>query len=141
MSPTNKYYPSPQKAGPLHDDLRLLFHGMYETQDKLAELHRRTPIAAPAKRIEPPRPTSSNGPSNTKLTGLYVKGTPPPHGGSPFYNQQSGQFEYQTAAGAVAPPAHTGSSGTPGQIAYDATHIYLCVGTNSWLRAALSGGF
>jgi len=38
-------------------------------------------------------------------------------------------------------PAHTNSAGTAGTIAYDSTHIYVCIAANSWLRATLSGGF
>jgi hypothetical protein len=34
-------------------------------------------------------------------------------------------------------PGNTGSAGTAGQIALTATHIYVCVSTNSWLRANL----
>ena len=39
------------------------------------------------------------------------------------------------AATVVAAPATAASAGTPGQIAYDATHIYICIATNSWIRA------
>lgn len=35
-------------------------------------------------------------------------------------------------------PATASSTGTPGQVAYDATHFYLCVQTNVWVRATLS---
>ena len=31
-------------------------------------------------------------------------------------------------------PAHNTSGGKPGQIAWDQTHFYICVGTNSWKR-------
>jgi len=34
-------------------------------------------------------------------------------------------------------PGNTGSAGTAGQIALTSTHIYVCVSTNSWLRANL----
>jgi len=30
------------------------------------------------------------------------------------------------------------STGKPGQIAYDATHVYVCVATNVWVRALLA---
>jgi len=134
-----KYYPSPKKTGPLHDDFRLLFDHVYRQQDQIAELHGK--MKDDPKHGGGREPSAPGGPSSTKLTGLYVKGTPPVHGASPFYNQSSGQFEYQTAAGAVAPPAHANSPGTPGQIAFDGTHVYVCVGNNSWMRATLSGGF
>lgn len=38
----------------------------------------------------------------------------------------------------VAAPAAADSAGTAGQIAYDATHIYVCVATNTWVRAVLA---
>lgn len=38
----------------------------------------------------------------------------------------------------VAAPATKTSTGVAGQIAYDATHIYVCVATNSWVRATLA---
>ena len=46
-----------------------------------------------------------------------------------------------TAIGAVplvSAPASAGATGTAGQIAYDATHIYVCVTTNTWVRADLT---
>jgi hypothetical protein len=35
-------------------------------------------------------------------------------------------------------PAATGSTGTAGDIRYDADYIYICTATNTWKRAALS---
>ena len=35
-------------------------------------------------------------------------------------------------------PATATSTGIAGQIAYDATHIYVCVATNTWVRATLA---
>lgn len=37
----------------------------------------------------------------------------------------------------VTAPASATAAGTPGQVAYDATHIYVCVATNTWVRATL----
>lgn len=34
----------------------------------------------------------------------------------------------------VTPPATAASPGTQGQIAYDGTHIYVCISKNSWAR-------
>jgi hypothetical protein len=36
--------------------------------------------------------------------------------------------------GANATPASAVAAGTKGDIAWDATHIYVCVATNSWVR-------
>lgn len=38
----------------------------------------------------------------------------------------------------VAAPSTASSTGVAGQIAYDATHIYVCVATNTWVRATLA---
>jgi len=33
-------------------------------------------------------------------------------------------------------PATATSPGTKGQLAFDATHIYVCIATNTWVRMA-----
>lgn len=38
----------------------------------------------------------------------------------------------------VTVPATATSTGVAGQVAYDATHIYVCVATNVWVRATLA---
>lgn len=35
-------------------------------------------------------------------------------------------------------PATASSTGTAGQVAYDATHFYVCVATDTWVRASLA---
>ena len=35
-------------------------------------------------------------------------------------------------------PASASATGTAGQIAYDSSYIYICVATNTWMRAALA---
>jgi hypothetical protein len=37
-----------------------------------------------------------------------------------------------------ATPVANTSNGSPGQIAYDSSHIYVCVANNTWGRAALT---
>lgn len=44
----------------------------------------------------------------------------------------------QTFPNWVAVPGSATASGVPGQTAYDATHIYVCVAPNTWVRATLS---
>jgi hypothetical protein len=105
---------------------------MYQQEDRASNAAKvkpeaKGPVAKPAQ-----------GPSNTTLTGIGVKGTPPAHGASPFYNSATGQFEYATAAGAVTTPATASSPGVAGQIAFDGTHIYVCVAANTWTRANLA---
>lgn len=55
-------------------------------------------------------------------TGVYsdLLGTPP------------------TAPELVSPPMSATSTGTTGQISFDANYIYVCVNTNTWLRSQLS---
>lgn len=38
----------------------------------------------------------------------------------------------------VSAPATATSTGLAGQVAYDATHFYVCVSTNVWVRVGLS---
>jgi hypothetical protein len=38
----------------------------------------------------------------------------------------------------VAAPVTAASTGTSGQIAYDAGQLYVCVATNTWVRTALA---
>ena len=41
----------------------------------------------------------------------------------------------ENAPASSGAPATAGSPGTPGQLAYDATHVYICIATNTWVRA------
>jgi hypothetical protein len=41
-------------------------------------------------------------------------------------------------AAPVAAPGTASSAGVAGQWAYDATHIYVCIATNTWVRATLA---
>ena len=50
---------------------------------------------------------------------------------------QAGHSVYVTLGAVAAPPTRT-STGTAGQVAYDADYVYVCVATDSWRRAALS---
>ena len=38
----------------------------------------------------------------------------------------------------VTVPATATSTGTAGQVAYDAAHLYVCVSTNVWVRCTLA---
>lgn len=38
----------------------------------------------------------------------------------------------------VSVPATASSSGTPGQIAYDTSYIYVCVSQDTWMRAGIA---
>lgn len=43
-----------------------------------------------------------------------------------------------SAAIIVAVPGSASATGKAGQIAFDATHIYVCVATNTWVRSTLA---
>ena len=43
-----------------------------------------------------------------------------------------------SAAIVVAAPATATSAGKAGQIAFDATHLYVCIATNTWIRATFA---
>jgi hypothetical protein len=47
-----------------------------------------------------------------------------------FKNSFPGQF--------VPAPANSTASGTPNQVAFDATHFYVCISPNTWVRATLA---
>ena len=38
----------------------------------------------------------------------------------------------------VLPPANATAVGKANQVAYDATHFYVCIATNTWVRATLA---
>lgn len=42
------------------------------------------------------------------------------------------------AGAAVGTPANAAATGTAGTWSYDSTHIYVCVATNTWVRATLA---
>lgn len=42
------------------------------------------------------------------------------------------------AASIASVPATAASTGTAGQIAYDGSWLYVCVATDTWLRAAIA---
>jgi hypothetical protein len=50
--------------------------------------------------------------------------------------------ELYVALGTVPNGTKTATAtGTAGQISYDASYIYICTATNTWKRAALTGGY
>ena len=59
--------------------------------------------------------------------------------GNLAYNSGTGVISYttQTRAGSSAPATAT-STGTAGDVAYDADYIYVCIATDTWKRSALS---
>jgi hypothetical protein len=49
----------------------------------------------------------------------------------------SGTLSWAERASSSAPATAT-SAGRAGQIAYDASYVYICTATNTWRRAAIS---
>lgn len=47
-------------------------------------------------------------------------------------------YKVRQKATIVAVPSTANSAGTQGNIAYDGTHLYVCVATDTWLRAPLA---
>ena len=39
---------------------------------------------------------------------------------------------------AVSAPSSATANGSPGQIAYDSTHFYVCIANNTWKRVPIS---
>jgi hypothetical protein len=59
--------------------------------------------------------------------------------GLPLINGTVGVLTDQLAIpGGGGTPSTSTSTGIPGQIAWDATHIYVCTAVNTWVRATLS---
>jgi hypothetical protein len=45
------------------------------------------------------------------------------------------------AIASASAPASATAAGATGTVAYDATHIYVCLASGSWVRGSLAGGF
>ena len=57
----------------------------------------------------------------------------------PIVDAVNGNAEILDSAVVVVPvPASATAPGKPNQIAYDATHVYVCVAVNTWVRATLA---
>lgn len=75
--------------------------------------------------------------------------------GTLWYDEVSGRLYVYFDGGWVdASPRGTGlatsiglgtqasnATGTPGQISYDSNYVYICIATNTWARAPLTGGY
>ena len=85
---------------------------------------------------------------SAKIQVAAVAGTPNPIN-LPTTNGTAGQFltsngsnpqqaSWSSVIPFVAAPGTATSAGTTGQVAFDATHIYVCIATNVWVRATLA---
>lgn len=52
--------------------------------------------------------------------------------------QSAGSPVPNPSVGSATVPASATAPGTPGDVAYDATHLYVCVAANSWRRSPLT---
>jgi hypothetical protein len=81
--------------------------------------------------------TFSAGASTLGLTSATAINSTPIGNATP----STGSFTTLNASTLIVannPPSTSSSSGTIGQIAWDSTHFYVCVATNTWVRASLS---
>ena len=101
MPTQSRYYPSAFKVPELHQDLRILFDHMYDQQDRNKASDAR--MAGMEAQHGQLAEKVANGPSNTKIAGLNVKGMLPSKGtavsnlgGLPTqcYNASSGEIEW-----------------------------------------------
>jgi len=47
----------------------------------------------------------------------------------------AGTMEWSNSIASSSAPSTASSAGTTGQVAFDSTHIYVCIATNTWIRA------
>lgn len=87
---------------------------------------------------------SNTGPlaANEAATpGTYFAAIEVTDGGTDDINRLAGRIKTFAQMGVpnlVSAPATASSTGTAGQVAYDSSYFYVCVGTNTWKRTALS---
>jgi hypothetical protein len=78
--------------------------------------------------------TINNGASDNDKSGDTLR--------TAFTKVNTNFTELYTALGTVPNGTKTATAtGTAGQISYDANYIYICTATNTWKRAALTGGY
>lgn len=75
-------------------------------------------------------------PRLTALTGIAGQDGKPTGLFARFWDQICGAIE--SPAAVTSPPATAASPGRTGQIAYDATHFYICIAVDTWVRVAIA---
>jgi hypothetical protein len=107
----------------------------------------------------------ANVPNSTATIAFYARGanaaaglggnialftTPDGTGSTPYLatkqavgieNDQSTHMFGNLITSNVYVPTHANSGGTTGQISFDSSHIYVCLGPNNWMRANIAGGW
>jgi hypothetical protein len=56
-------------------------------------------------------------------------------------NDQSSHLFGNLITSNVYVPTHANSGGSTGQVSFDSSHIYVCLGPNNWMRANIAGGW
>lgn len=89
--------------------------------------------------IGPTGPTGSSGitgPTGSTGQGVPTGGT----GGQFLVKASSTDYDAIWTSSLVSdiPPGSSASPGVTGQLALDASYLYVCVGTNTWLRTLLT---
>lgn len=150
---TGRWYPLTDGSPDVHPEvalgLRTAFDNIYETRDQVQKLTATAPAGSSTGSGAMGGGGASGGgvaaasPANgTGILGIqYNAATDPqslPHGANTTYNAQTGQFDFSTPAGFVAAPASANSPGVKGQISHDGSNFYVCIGTNQWMKTALS---
>jgi hypothetical protein len=72
----------------------------------------------------------------TDKTGVAEKTGAPTRVFTRLWDTLCGAVEAPAAV--TSPPTTAASAGTKGQIAYDATHFYVCIAADTWVRCALA---
>lgn len=78
-------------------------------------------------------PYSASGDGGTSLSDLLTT----MQQGVRAMNQLTAAIR-ETFPNWTAVPSTASSAGTAGQVAYDATHFYVCIATNTWVRCTLA---
>jgi hypothetical protein len=85
--------------------------------------------------------TGPLGQSQPTTPGNYFATIDVISGGGTVRNYLQGTVRTHAQMGVpnlVSAPATASSTGTAGQVAYDASYFYVCTGTNTWKRVAIS---
>lgn len=75
----------------------------------------------------------------TSISALYIAWALPNTAGTVgqfLTTDGAGNMQWSNSIASSSAPSTASSAGTTGQIAFDSTHIYVCIATNSWIRAS-----
>ncbi len=61
-----------------------------------------------------------------------------PQGVGAFLDETRTAIDAALQTASANAPASATAAGVAGQLAYDATHLYVCISTNVWVRVAIA---